>query len=213
MGHKELSCYTESPTSQVSFELMTRENLLFAIIGLLGGFIIGFMFASSMSQRQAPVASTQNLPADHPPLSSDQSDQQKVFADVQVAMKKAREEPENFEAQIAAARLEYQIQRFDEAIEFLLKANQVKPGDFDTIAALGMVNLDAGHYAQSMKWYKVALMKKPDDIPVLDGFCAAALGAGDVKEAEEAIVKLEKLDPQNVDLTQFRDKLVALKKK
>jgi tetratricopeptide (TPR) repeat protein len=192
---------------------MTRENLLFAIIGLLGGFIIGFMFASSMSQRQAPTASTQNLPADHPPVSNNQSDPQKVFAEVQASMKKAREEPQNFDAQIAAARLEYQIQRFDDAIGFLLKANQLKPGDYDTIAALGMVNLDAGHYEQSIKWYKVALMKKPDDIPVVDGLCAAALGAGDVNEAEQAIAKLEKLDPQNVDLPQFREKLSALKGK
>lgn len=192
---------------------MTRENLLFAIIGLLGGFIIGFMFASSMSQREATTtAGTQNLPANHPPV-SDQPDPQKVFAEVQASMKKAREEPQNFDAQVAAARLEYQIQRFDDAIGFLLKANQLKPGDYDTIAALGMVNLDAGHYEQSIKWYKVALMKKPDDIPVLDGLCAAALGAGDLKEAEAAIAKLETLDPQNVDLPQFREKLASLKAK
>lgn len=192
---------------------MTRENLLFAIIGLLGGFIIGFMFASGMSQREATTtASTQNLPANHPPVSG-QPDPQKVFAEVQASMKKAREEPQNFDAQIAAARLEYQIQRFDDAIGFLLKANQLKPGDYDTIAALGMVNLDAGHYEQSIKWYRVALMKKPDDIPVLDGLCAAALGAGDLKEAEAAIAKLETLDPQNVDLPQFREKLARLKAK
>jgi tetratricopeptide (TPR) repeat protein len=194
---------------------MTRENLLFAIIGLLGGFIIGFMFASSMNQREAANASStsQTLPPDHPPLSSGQSDPQKVFAEVQASMKKAREEPQNFEAQIAAARLEYQIQRFDEAIGFLLKANQLKPTDYDTIAALGMVNLDAGHYDQSIKWYKVALMQKPDDIPVLDGLCAAALGAGNLAEAESAIARLEKLDPQNVDLPQFREKLKGLKSK
>src|SRR5688572_23606189 len=107
---------------------MSRENLLFAIIGLLGGFIIGFMFASSMNQPETTTAASRqtNLPADHPPVSSSQSDPQKVFADVQASMKKAREEPQNFEAQLAAARLEYQIQRFDDAIGFLLKANQLK---------------------------------------------------------------------------------------
>ena len=30
---------------------MTRENLLFAIIGILFGFIVGFMFASVMNQK------------------------------------------------------------------------------------------------------------------------------------------------------------------
>jgi tetratricopeptide (TPR) repeat protein len=195
---------------------MTRENLLFAIIGLLAGFIVGFMFASSMSQRQSSpagaAAGTQNLPADHPPVAgNNNANPQQVFADVQASMKKAREEPQNFDAQVAAARLEYQIQRFDDAIGFLLKANQLKPGDYETIAALGMVNLDAGHYDQSIKWYKVALLKKPDDISVVDGLCAAALGAGDVKEAGQAIEKLEKLDPQNSDLAQFKEKLASLK--
>ncbi len=197
---------------------MTRENLLFAIIGLLAGFIVGFLFASSMSQRQLTPASvaagSQNLPADHPPVSgSGSSNPQQIFADVQASMKKAREEPQNFEAQVAAARLEYQIQRFDDAIGFLLKANELKPSDYETIANLGMVNLDAGHYDQSIKWYKAALLKKPDDISVVDGLCAAALGAGDAKEAEEAIAKLEKLDAQNSDLAQFKDKLANLKNK
>jgi tetratricopeptide (TPR) repeat protein len=196
---------------------MTRENLLFAIIGLLGGFIVGFMFASSMNQRQAMPATvasgSQALPSDHPPVSGSGGNSQQVFADVQASMKKAREEPKNFEAQISAARLEYQIQRFDEAIEFLLKANELRPTDYETIANLGMVNLDAGHYEQSIKWYKAAMAQKSDDVAVVDGLCAAALAAGDVKEAEQAIAKLEKLDPQNTDLAQFREKLQALKKK
>ena len=187
---------------------------MFAIIGILAGFIIGFLFATGMSQRQPTVTSaSQNLPANHPPVSGSTGDPQQTFADVQASMKKARDEPQNFEAQVAAARLEYQIQRFDDAIGFLLKANQLKPDDYETIANLGMVNLDAGHYEQSIKWYKAALMKKPDDITVVDGLCAAALGAGDTKEAETCIAKLEKLDPQNVDLKQFKDKLSSLKAK
>lgn len=193
---------------------MTRDNLLFAIIGILLGFIIGFMFASSMNQRQtgpATVAGSQNMPADHPAIPDSGKGSQQVFAEVQASMKKARAEPQNFEAQVTAARLEYQIQRFDDAIGFLLKANQIRPDDFETIANLGMINLDAGHYSQAVKWYKTALLKKPDDVNVLDGLSAAALAAGDVKEAEQAITKLEKLDPQNQDLPQFREKLESLK--
>lgn len=193
---------------------MTRDNLLFAIIGILLGFIIGFMFASTMSQRQpasATMAGSQNLPADHPPLAEGGKGSEQIFAEVQASMKKAREEPQNFEAQVTAARLEYQIQRFDDAIGFLLKANQIRPDDFETIANLGMINLDAGHFGQAVKWYKTALLKKPDDVSVLDGLSAAALSAGDVKEAEQAIAKLEKVDPQNQDLPQFRQKLESLK--
>ena len=55
------------------------------------------------------------------------------------------------------------------------------------------------------------LIKKPEDIPVLDGLCAVLLSKGDAKGAEEAINKLAKIDPTNQDLPQFKDKLTELK--
>ena len=99
---------------------MTRENILFAIIGILLGFIVGFMLASSMSQKQAmqTAASTQAMPADHPPLGSQQGapDPQAVREQVTASLEKARNEPTNFDAQVRAAELYYQIQRYDQPI-------------------------------------------------------------------------------------------------
>ena len=194
---------------------MTRENLLFAIIGILLGFIVGFMFASSMSQKQASpqmAAASQGLPADHPPISGQSSpDPQAMRAEVASSIEKARSEPNNFDAQVKAAELYYQIQRYDQAIEFLLKANQLKPTDYRTVVVLGMVNLDAGHFDTAEKWYRAAMKMKSDDVMVLSGLAAATLERGDAKAAEDAIAKLEKADPNSQDLPQFRDKLATLK--
>jgi len=196
---------------------MSRENILFAIIGLLLGFIVGFMFASSMSQKAAMPAlagSAQGLPADHPPVAGAQGaapNPQAMQAQVQASIEKARNEPENFEAQIAAADLYYQIQRYDQALEYLLKANQLKPTDYRTVVLLGMVNLDATHYDQAEKWYRAALKMKQDDVMVLAGLAATTLQKGDAKAAEVAIAQLEKVDPNSEDLPQFRDKLASLK--
>lgn len=195
---------------------MSRENILFAIIGILLGFIVGFMFASSMSQKMASqqaTAASQSMPADHPAVGGGQSNQdpQAVRAEVSASLEKARNEPNNFEAQIKAAELYYQIQRYDQAIEFLLKANQVKPTDYQTVVLLGLVNLDAGHYDTAEKWYRAAMKMKSDDVRVLAGLAAATLEKGDAKAAEDAIAKLEKVDPNSEDLPQFRDKLATLK--
>ncbi|MBA3515194.1 MAG: tetratricopeptide repeat protein [Pyrinomonadaceae bacterium] len=195
---------------------MTRENLLFAIIGILFGFIVGFMFASTMSQRSAPVeagtADNRNLPANHPQVQSgDPKNPQLVFAEVQEAISKARKEPSNFEAQMKAAELFYQIQRYDQSIEFLLKANQIKPDSFEAVVALGRVNLDAEHYDTAEKWYKAALRKKPDDKRVLASLAFTALQKGDAAAATKAIADLEKIEPSNPDLPQFRDRLESLK--
>ena len=202
---------------------MTRDNLLFAIIGILIGFIIGFMLANSILTREAalraaPLSAAQqggNLPPNHPPVGGgDQqaADPQQMFTQVQEAMKQAREHPDNFDAQLTAAKLEYQIQRFDQAIEYLLIANKLKPNDFNVLGMLGVANMDAGHFDAAEKWYRAALIKKPEDIPVLDGLCAVLLSKGDAKGAEEAINKLAKIDPTNQDLQQFKDKLAEVKK-
>src|SRR5262245_46799767 len=194
---------------------MTRENLLFAIIGILLGFIVGFMFASSMSQKIATApqtASSQAMPADHPPVGAQSGgDPQAMRAEVTASIEKAKNEPKNFDAQLKAAQLYYQIQRYDQAIEFLLKANQLQPTDYNTVVGLGVVNLDAGHYETAEKWYRAAMKIKQDDTMVLSGLAAATLQRGDAKAAEDAIAKLEKVDPNSVDLPQFKDKLASLK--
>ncbi|HEV2835369.1 MAG TPA: hypothetical protein VGW58_08635, partial [Pyrinomonadaceae bacterium] len=107
---------------------MNRENLLFAIIGVLFGFIVGFMFASSMSQKTQTASTSQAMPADHPAGGSQEAggNPDQVRAQVTADIEKARNEPKNFDAQVKAAELFYRIGRFDQAIEFRLKANQIK---------------------------------------------------------------------------------------
>lgn len=188
---------------------------------MLLGFILGFMLHGVMSQREAEqrgVGSTQQrqqLPPDHPPVGNDASstDPQQSMQQVQQTIQNARSNPKDFDAQMRAAQLEYQIQQYDEAIKFLLTANQIRPDSYETIANLGMINMDAGHLDAAEKWYRAALVKRPDDVPVLDGLCAVLLSAGKTQAAEETINKLAKLDPTNQDLANFRNKLADLKSK
>jgi len=203
---------------------MTRDNLLFAIIGILLGFIAGFLLAGNITQREAAqraaattAQGSQNLPPNHPPVGGDQAagqggqGGQQMLESVQAAMKQARENPNDFDAQVKAADMEYQIQRFDQSIEYLLAANKVKPDDAMVLAMLGQVNMDAKHYDAAVKWYKAALTKKPDDETTLDGYCFVLLQTGDAKNAEQNINKLAKLNSSNPDLAQFHTKLDELK--
>ena len=200
---------------------MSRDNFLFAIIGVLLGFIAGFLLDGNISQREAAVRSNmgtaqaqQNLPANHPPVGGDQTGGeggQQMLASVQQAMKQARENPNDFDAQVTAARLEYQIGRFDQAIEYLLAANKLKPTDLTVLALLGEANMDAKHYEAAAKWYKAVLTKTPTDVVSNDAYAYVLLQLGDAKAAEEQINKLAKLDPNNQDLPQFRQKLDELK--
>lgn len=196
---------------------MTRENFLFAIIGVLLGFILGFMLHGVMSQRDAEraSASTQQrpqLPTDHPPIDNAGSgNPQQTMEEVQGTIAKARNNPKDFDAQIMAARLEYQIQQYDEAIKFLLTANQLKPDNYDVLVMLGEANMDAQHWDASEKWYKAAQTKNPKDVAVAASLAFVALQRGDANAAERAIASLEKLSPDSPDLQNFKSKLNELK--
>ena len=196
---------------------MTRENFLFAIIGVLLGFILGFMLHGVMSQRDAEraAASTQSreqLPADHPPIDNAGSgDQQQSMEQVQQTIARARNNPKDFDAQIMAARLEYQIQQYDEAIKFLLAANQIRPDDYEVILNLGIVNANAGHWDAAEKWYKAAAVKNPKDVTVASSLADISLRKGDVVASEKAIKNLEKIEPSSPDLGGFRSRLAELK--
>ena len=155
---------------------MNKENFLFGTVGLLLGLIVGFMFANSVNQsavtQVAGVTLTQNanLPAGHPEIAgggtTSAGQQTASMPAVQSAVDKAKKEPNSFEAQIQAAELYYQIGRYDGAIEYLKRANQLKPDNYEVLVNLGNATFDSNLFEEAEKWYTSALAKKSDDVNV-----------------------------------------------
>jgi tetratricopeptide (TPR) repeat protein len=150
---------------------MTRENILFAVIGLLFGYLVAFHLVVYLNQNQpARVAaataadSSGNLPPDPPAVpSNDVKDRQRLQSAAERAAQTARQDPQNFDAQVAAANAYFQAGAFDQAIDFLTRANKLRPDDYDTLVRLGNVYSSAEQFDDAEKWYKAALSKKPDD--------------------------------------------------
>lgn len=155
---------------------MTRDNILFSIIGVLLGFIAGFMIANTYNQRalapRAPAKTTASqsqseLPADHPALPSNAvADQSAPPPELQDAVQRARRDPNNFDAQMEAAGQLAKNRQYDQAIELFLHANQLRPDNYDAITALGNTYFDAGNFESAEKWYTSALAIKPNDVDV-----------------------------------------------
>lgn len=154
---------------------MNKENILFGVVGLLAGLIIGFMFANSVNQKggAAPITaesmqSNSNIPPGHPDVGSMGAPGSSggMQPGIQAALEKAKQSPEDFDAQLRAAEAYYQIERYDEAIAYLKAANKLKPEDREVIVHLGNANFDANRYEEAEKWYTAALAKKPDDVNV-----------------------------------------------
>jgi tetratricopeptide (TPR) repeat protein len=155
---------------------MNKDNVLFCAAGLLLGLIVGFFAANAINQNVATVGSAAvqqpasgSLPPGHPAIpgnSAAGAGPGGSAAEVQSAIDKAKQDPKDFDAQMKAAELFYQIQRYDGAIEYLTKANQLRPDDVEVITNLGNVNFDAEHYPEAEKWYVASLAKKPDNLDV-----------------------------------------------
>ena len=162
---------------------MSKENLLYAVIGLMVGAIIGFTFANSVNKNvvtpapvtmanantAGPLSGNPALPSDHPPLGTSSGTTQPqggAIPEVTAAIDKAKGEPQNFEAQMTAGDLYYQIQRFDEAAKFYEAANKLKPGEVEPMVKLGNALFDGEKYTEAEKWYVLALEKNPKDITV-----------------------------------------------
>ncbi|MBK8464749.1 MAG: tetratricopeptide repeat protein [Chloracidobacterium sp.] len=155
---------------------MGKNNILFGIIGLFVGLVIGFMVANSFNKNSTIAASTEmktnsNLPPGHPAITetgetNGTAPSGGMQPEIMAAIEKAKKSPADFDAQIAAADTYYQIDRYDEAINYLKTANKIKPDDREVIVRLGNANFDAEQFEEAEKWYIAAIAKKADDLDV-----------------------------------------------
>ncbi len=166
---------------------MNKDNVLFGIIGLLAGLIIGFLATNYVNRNSqplvaavAPATAVPNAPVGAPGQAAPQINNQVVRdqtqtggraagaaqPQVQEKLDLAQKEPNNFEAQMAAGEMYYRIQRFDEAAEFYQKASRLKPDNYEVLVKTGNAFFDAKKFETAETWYTQALAKNPNDINV-----------------------------------------------
>ncbi len=143
---------------------MNIKFIFFALGGMIFGFAVGFYVANSINRsaltQQALTQSQPNAPLAGAPQNPQTA--QAMLGDVQETLDKAKNEPENVEAQMKAGDMYAQIGRFDRALEFYEQANKIKPDDLPLIIKTGNAYFDSRQYETAEKWYLKALGKKED---------------------------------------------------
>jgi Flp pilus assembly protein TadD len=227
---------------------MNRENILFAAVGLLLGYLIAFHLVVYVNQSQPQRrvladddAQAGALPPDHPALAPEGgAGGGRAQPSTEHATREARQDPKNFDAQVEAGTASLEAGQAEDAIDFFTKANQLRPGDYDTLVMLGNANYEARRFEVAERWYAEALAKKPDDVavrsdlgltyflrdppqaekavaefrralqydpnhvPTLHNLTLVLAKTGDVGGAEATLARLEKINPQNDDLSTLR---------
>ena len=111
---------------------------------------------------------------------------------------------DKFNAYTALAEAATTAKRSDEAIQYTVLANQAKPGDFSTVANLGIMQQNAGKKADAEATYRQAIALKADDpksLASIQSNLAMLLTAdGNLIEATPLLVQATKNDPSSVGL-------------
>jgi tetratricopeptide (TPR) repeat protein len=149
------------------------SNLIFGLIGLVLGFVVGFMVTTSINHKQAvqeKAATAQGgekVSADH---AAQPGDIEKVLAEAVEFGK----QNQDYESQLRVGSFIYaEARRYEQAKPYLLKAHELKPQEFDPISQLGNLHFDWSQESNDSKlmveaadWYQKALQIKPDDVNV-----------------------------------------------
>ncbi len=185
---------------------MNRENLLFSVIGVLFGYVVAFTFVvyfnqSASAPRVASTAGAETSAAGGEGAAlptNEVKERQRLQTAAQQAQQTAREDPKDFDAQKSAAEASLQAQDFEGAIDFLTRANQLRPEDYKTLVRLGHANSAAGRFDTAERWFRAALTKKPDDGDVRSEL-ALTFFMRDPPQPEKAITELQRGLEQNPD--------------
>jgi tetratricopeptide (TPR) repeat protein len=150
--------------------VIRKSNILLGTSGLLVGSIVGMAVAMTLNhpggalRAQAPPPQTQSVNLPSAPTKAVAEKQ--IMDEAAVAVRQAKNEPDNFDAQLQAAEIYYQIGAYEQAIEFLRRANQLRPGSDEVMVALGNIDFVAGRYEEAERWFTAVLDKHPNDVNI-----------------------------------------------
>jgi len=188
---------------------MSRENILFGVVGLLLGYVIAFHLVVHINQTR-PDGGTGSLPEGHPALAGDASggggDAQRLKAVADAAARAADNSPKDFDAQIKAADAYMEAGGFQEAANFLVRASALKPDDLDVRSELAIAYFVSTppQPDKAIAELKRNLDRDPGHVSSLHNLTRMLLVTKRFDEAEATLEKLEKVKPDYDKIPQLR---------
>jgi len=201
---------------------MTKDNLIFALGGTLVGVIIGVFVANSSAPHVAPAPQiTQEatsaaphqeqteqgqLPEGHPPV-NEAALQSKISEQEEILKK----DPENEEAILSLANLNFDLKKYPDAIQWYEKALKKRPSDTNIITDLGSSYMWSGDYQKAIELYNKSLSIDPKHLQSLMNLGIARMSMGDRAGAAESWEKVVQYYPNNPEAPMLRQAIAKLR--
>jgi Flp pilus assembly protein TadD len=132
------------------------------LIGLAVGFIVSFFFTQNLNKSDA----SQTASAMPSGASAGAGGQQAMMGQVQQIVEKAKNAPNDFQAQVEAAKVFNQVGRTAETAEYLKKAYAIDAAKFNELGAagfLGQYYFEQKNYAEAETWFNRAIKADPKE--------------------------------------------------
>jgi tetratricopeptide (TPR) repeat protein len=194
-----------------------KNKYLIAVGGLAIGFLLSFVFTQNYNKRNAASASSMATSSGMAGGMGGAPNQQAMMGQVQQVIEKARNAPDDFQAQVEAAKVFNQVGRMAETVDYLEKAHAIDPAKFDALGAagfLGQYYFDQKNYAKAESWFSRAIKANPKEADLY-----VALGETYVQreppQPDLAIAQLQQglaIDPKNGHALGHLVEAYALKK-
>lgn len=180
---------------------MNKNKYLIGLIGLALGFIFSFFLTQNYNKSNAAPAAA-GLPSSIASGAGAAGSQQAMMGQVAQVIEKAKNGPNDFQAQVDAAKVFNQIGRIAETVDYLKRAHAIDATKFDALGAagfLGQYYFDQKDYAEAETWFNRAIKADPNEADLYVAL-AETYVQRDPPKPDQAIVQLQQalgVDPKN----------------
>lgn len=203
---------------------MTRDKILYGIIGLLAGFVIGFAFSNTanrneldtlraeLARARAGAQPAANANASAAPSPAGNGLPQLSEEDLRRAIARGDASPDdiNMQRNLGRGLYLYAVQTGNnallaDAVRFLKRAHEAEPTDYITLVLVANALLDVGQsgnpasFAEARTYYEKALQARPNDVDVRTdlGLTYFLARPSDPRSAIREYRRALALDPRN----------------
>jgi cytochrome c-type biogenesis protein CcmH/NrfG len=204
---------------------MTKDNLIFGLAGMVVGVIVGVVLMSSSGARQISsttvpqeVVTSSNpnatasapdqgqLPDGHPPV-----DETALKARVTEQQEILKKDPNNQEATVSLANLNFDLKNYPEAIQFYEKALERDASNINLITDLGTAHMWMGDYDKALELYNKSLSMDPKHLQSLMNMGIVRMSIGDRAGAAEMWEKVLTYYPNHPEADMLKQAVAKLR--
>ncbi len=201
-----------------------NKRFTIVLVSLILGLFIGFKWANSQyrgvkgaslknagAQASGQMAGSQSVNSSSSQnLTPEQRNQ--MINQTRMIIEKAKNSPQDVEAQLEAADQFLEIGRPEESLQFLQQAYKVRPDDPRTLAGMGMAYFMMGRFDETIDWSKRSIALEKDNPGANFLLIASYIRTNkNLDEAERLINKLEADNMKPELIARAREELKAVR--